>query len=53
MPSSPRKTKQIHLFCAVAVVSSGILFGGMISKNLADFLEDTEYFVRPDDNDDD
>jgi len=50
---NPGKTKSLHFLCAMTAVSAGIYTGGMMSKSIAEYLEENEYFVPSDDDDDD
>lgn len=52
MPN-PGKTKVITLLGGLAAMTIGIYTGGMISKNIAGWLEENELFVPSDDDDDD
>jgi len=52
MPN-PGKTKILTLLGGITAMCAGIYTGGMISKNIAGFLEENELFVPSDDDDDD
>lgn len=45
--------KSFGLFGLVLAVVPGLLIGALISKNIANFLEENELFVPSDDDDDD
>lgn len=50
----PEPKKECYgIFSVILTIASGLFVGAMVSKNIANFLEENDLFVPSDDDDDD